>query len=211
MKNLLIIGARQYGRIVYNIAMDCIAHGADFQIKGFLDSNPNALDNFNNYAPIVSSVEDYEIRENDVFICAVSEYKYKKEYAEKILAKGGEFINIISPRAYIQMNVNLGKGCVIGYDSAIACDTTVGDFVTVLGNSSIGHDVIIGDWSHIGGSVFLGGGVEIGEGVTLQTGVRVVPHKKIGDHAYIGIGSICLKSVKPNTTVFGYPAKKIDL
>lgn len=211
MKKLIIIGARGYGRIVYNIAVDSIEHGADFQIKGFLDGKSDALDGLDGYPPILSSVEDYEIQPNDVFICALGESKYKKEYAEKILAKGGEFISIISPKAYMQTNVKLGKGCVIGYMSSIGCDTTIGDFVTVLSYANIGHDVTIGDWSHVGADTFMGGFSSLGENVMLQTGAKIIPHKKVGDYAYVGIGSIVMKSVKSGTTVLGYPAKVIDI
>ena len=44
MKHLLIIGARGFGREVYDLAMDCIEAGAEFDIKGFLDDKKDALD-----------------------------------------------------------------------------------------------------------------------------------------------------------------------
>lgn len=211
MKNLIIIGARGYGRIVYNIALDCMEHGADFVVKGFLDGKTDALDEFEGYPPILSSVEDYEIQPNDVFICALGESKYKKEYAEKILHRGGAFISLISPKAYIQTNVKIGKGCVIGYFSSIGCDSTIGDFVTILSYANVGHDVSVGSWSHIGADTFMGGFSSLGENVMLQTGAKIIPHKNVGDNAYVGIGSIVMRSVKPDTTVLGYPAKKIDV
>ena len=211
MKNLVIIGARGYGRIVYNIAIDCIQHGGDFKIKGFLDDKSNALDGFEGYPRILSSVEQYEVQRDDVFICALGESKYKKEYADIILNKGGEFISLISPKAYVQTNVKIGVGCVIGNMSTIACDSTLGDFVTVLGYADIGHDVTVGSWSHIGAYSFLGGFSSVGENCMLQTGSKLIPHKKIEDNAYVGIGSVVMKNVKRDTKVIGYPAKIIEL
>jgi acetyltransferase-like isoleucine patch superfamily enzyme len=38
----------------------------------------------------------------------------------------------------------------------------------------------------------------------------VAPHKKIGDGAYIGIGSVVISNIKAGTRVFGNPAKKMD-
>ena len=35
MKNLLIIGARGFGREIYNLALESIGYGTEFTIKGF--------------------------------------------------------------------------------------------------------------------------------------------------------------------------------
>ena len=210
MNQLIIIGARGYGRIVYNIAVDCIQNGSDFQIKGFLDDDFSALDDFEGYPQILSSVEQYEIQKDDVFICALGDSVYKRKYAE-ILNKGGNFISLVSPKACLQTNVEIGVGCIIGNMVTVACDATLGDFVTVLGYADIGHDVKISSWSHIGAYVFLGGFVSIGENVMLQTAAKIIPHKKVEDNAYVGVGSVVMKNVKKGTKVIGYPAKEIEL
>ncbi|MBO7072895.1 MAG: hypothetical protein J6V89_05215, partial [Acetobacter sp.] len=94
MKQIVIIGARGYGRVVCNIAKECIKSDAEFAIKGFLDNNKCALDGYHGYPPILSSVEDYVVQEDDVFVCAMGAVKYKQIYASMILNKGGKFINI---------------------------------------------------------------------------------------------------------------------
>ncbi len=79
MKELLIIGARGFGREVYDLAIQCDGYNNEYIIKGFLDNDKNALENFQNYPDIVSSVEEYEIKENDVFICALGSVIWKKK------------------------------------------------------------------------------------------------------------------------------------
>ena len=44
----------------------------------------------------------------------------------------------------------------------------------------------------------------------MHPGCIIVPHRKIGDNAVIGTGSVVLGNVKAGVTVFGNPAKKID-
>ncbi len=73
MKNIIIIGARGMGRSVYNYLEEMREYNVEFKIKGFLDDNVNALDDFKNYAPIISSVESYEICGNDLFICSLGD------------------------------------------------------------------------------------------------------------------------------------------
>jgi len=208
MKNLLIIGARGFGREVYDLAMDCIEAGADFYIKGFLDDKKDALEGLGEYPPIISSVEDYEIQPDDVFTCALGAPEWRKIYTEKILEKGGEFITLISPGATIRRNAHIGIGCIITKGSTISVDTQVGDHSAIL-CSRLGHDVKVGNYSVLSGGISLNGYVEVGEEAYLGCCSMVAPHKKIGDKAFVGIGSVVISNVKAGTRVFGNPAKKL--
>lgn len=210
MKHLIIIGARGFGREVYDLALDCIEAGAGFDVKGFLDDKTDALDGFEDYPPILSSVEDYEIEEDDVFTCGLGEPQWRKIYTEKILAKGGKFISLISPHAIIRRNAHIGDGCIITHFSNISMDTNIADHCAIL-SSGIGHDAKVGKYSVLSGRVSVNGFVEIGEEAYLACGVCVAPHKKIGDRAHIGIGSVVINNVKADTRVFGNPAKKMDI
>lgn len=209
MKDLLIIGARGFGREVYNLALDCIKSGLQIRIKGFLDDNADALDGYDNYPSILSSVEDYQIQSNDVFICALGDVKYKKVYVDKILNKGGEFISLIHPLALIGQNTTIGQGCIVRTICSISCDITIGDFVTIMGFVNIGHDANVSNWCHIGAYSFMGGFSFLGDSVTIHPGCKILPHKKVGDNAIVGAGSVVLRNVRANTSVFGVPAKKI--
>lgn len=211
MKQIVIIGARGYGRVVCNIVKECIKSGVEYAIKGFLDSNKCALDGYNGYPPILSSVEDYDIEEDDVFVCAMGSVKYKKIYASIVLQKGGKFINIISNTAHIMQNASIGNGCIIGDNVHIQCDTKIGDFVTILGGAIVGHDTIVEKWSHLGSQTFMGGFSVIKEGATLHTGAKILPHKIVGTYSTIGIGSVVLTNIKDNATVYGNPAKSIQI
>ena len=210
MKNLLIIGARGFGREVYDLALDCISAGEEFNIKGFLDDKSDALDEFQGYPPIISSVEDYEVQPDDIFICGLGDPKWRKVYTEKILNKGGEFTSLISPHAIIRRNAKIGKGCIITHFSNISMDVRIGDHCAIL-SSGLGHDVKVGSFSVLSGRVSLNGFVEVGEEAYIACGVCVAPHKKIGDRAFVGIGSVVIKNVKADTKVFGNPAKKIEI
>lgn len=210
MKNLIIIGARGFGREVFDLAMDIIEAGkADFLIKGFLDDKADALEGLSGYPPILDSVENYCIQQDDVFICGLGEPKWRKVYTEIILTKGGRFITLISPLATIRRNAHIGEGCIITHYSNISVDTHIGNHCAILG-SGIGHDSIVGDYSVLSGRCSVNGFVEIGSEVYLACGVAVAPHKKIGDGAFCGLGSVVITNVKAGAKVFGNPAKKMD-
>ena len=208
MKQLIIIGARGFGREVYDLALSCIKAGADFEIKGFLDDKKDAFSDFEGYPPIISSVEDYVIQKDDVFTCAMGTPEWRKLYTEIILAKGGQFITLISPMATIRKNAHIGQGCIITHGSNISVDTYISDYTAIL-SSCLGHDVRIGMYSVLSGRVLLNGYVTIGDEAYLGCGAMVAPHKKIGNKAFVGIGSVVISNVKAGTKVFGNPAKKM--
>ena len=206
MKNLLIIGARGWGREVYNMLPHCIGYETEFTVKGFLDDKPDALDGMPGYPPIISSVEDYEPQPDDVFVCALGEAQWKQYYAEMVMEKGGQFINIIHETVEIERNSTIGNGCIICKFVGISCDTHIGDFVTIQAYAGIGHDVSIGNYCHLGVRSFMGGGSLLGVSTAIQTNSIILPQVKVGSNCMVGAGAVVIRKVKDGTTVFGNPA-----
>lgn len=209
MKHLIIIGARGFGREVYNTAIESIGYGIDFDIKGFLDDKSDALDGFEGYPPIISSVENYKLQQDDVFICALGEVKWKKYYTQLVLDRGGRFISLIHNQSYVSKNVKYGVGCIFLAGSRIHCDVKIGNYVVVQPYAIIGHDVKVGDWCHINAFADCGGASIIGNGVTLHTHSFVLPKCKISDNVTLGACSVALKDIDEGKTIFGVPAREI--
>jgi len=210
MKNLIIIGARGFGREVYDLATQCSGFNIEYVIKGFLDDKADALDGFENYPAIISSVEDYKIQEDDVFVCALGTVKWKKYYAELIMAKGGSFINLIHPSTKLNTNAVVGTGLLVFMYANISNDCIIEDFVTIQGYVGLGHDTKIRKWVHVSSYSFTGGFVVLEEESTLNTRATVLPHIIVRKGATVGAASLVIRNVKENTTVFGVPAKKLE-
>jgi len=211
MQNLLIIGARGYGREVFHHVKACKGNDTEFRIKGYLDDKTDALNDFPGYPPIIDSVENYEIQNDDVFICALGEIKYKKKYTEIIINKGGEFISIIPEKIQMRLNTRIGKGCIFSRDTIISCDVTIGDFVSVQGYSVIGHDARIGNWCQLEAFSFIGGGAELGDEVTIHPHAIIHPYKKVGKGSIVGAGSFVIRNIGEYESVFGNPATKLKI
>ena len=67
MKHLIIIGAGGMGRTLFDIARESMGYGEIFDIKGYLDDNTHALDNYDNYPPVIGTIAGYDIQKDDVF------------------------------------------------------------------------------------------------------------------------------------------------
>jgi acetyltransferase-like isoleucine patch superfamily enzyme len=70
--------------------------------------------------------------------------------------------------------------------------------------------VIVGKRAVVVAQAELSGSVEIGEGAWIGPSACVIQRTKIGAYALVGLGSVVLKDVEPNTTVAGNPARVIN-
>lgn len=207
MKNLIIIGARGFGREVWGMAQNCVGYGSEFVLKGFLDDKSDALDETSGYGPILDSVENYRPLTDDVFVCALGNPRAKEKYVNMILDKGGDFISLVHNTSSVRSP--LGPGCIVCAYCLLSCDMKIGSFNTFQGFSVIGHDVSIGNFCELETRTFMGGYSQLGDRVTLHTNAVVHPKIKIGNDATVGALSVVIRNVRDNTTVYGNPAIRL--
>lgn len=213
MKHLVIIGARGWGREVWNMVAHDIPEfvSGEMVVKGFLDDKKDAFSGLRGiYPPIISSVENYAPQKDDVFFCALGDGESRRKYAEMILAKGGKFISLISPAARVNATARIGIGSIVCPWSALSDNVTLGDFAMVHSYTNLGHDVKVGNYCSFESHVFCGGDAQIGDMCTLHVRSAILPRKKIGDSVTVGFGSVVMRNVASGLHVFGNPAKKMD-
>lgn len=209
MKQLIIIGAGGMGRTLYSSAMESNGYGETFVIKGFIDDDLHALDKFPNYPPLVGTIRDYRPQSNDVFVSSIGGSS-RHQCIEEIVARGGEFMNLIHKTVRIYTNAQIGKGNFIGAYSVIGNDVVVGSYNMIQAYTVIGHDARIGDWNRIDTHVTCVGGIVIENDVNVHTSAVISHGVTVGSGAHVGALSFVIRKVKPGITVMGNPAKKID-
>ena len=209
MKKLIIIGAGGMGRETYDLATLCKGFNKEYVIKGFLDDSMDTLNMFNDYPPIISNINDYIIQADDVFICSMGNVIKKKENIQIIQDRGGEFINLIHPEAFIGKNTKIGKGCIILKNAYIGVDCLIDDFVLIQVSAVIGYDVKIGKYSIIDSLAVCISGAELKEEVTVHTSSVINNNVIIERNANVGACSIVIRRAKVSTSVYVNPAKTI--
>lgn len=210
MKDLIIVGASGFGRELVQWVEDINKETREWNILGFIDDNPNALDGYLCDYSIIGDIQNWQPKSTEYFACALAFPSVKQKVITMLKDKQAQFATLIHPTAIINKYAEIGEGVVITPRSNVNANAKIGDFVSVLG-SGIGHDAIVGDFSTLSGRCSINGHVKVGNLVYIACGVSVAPSKKIGDGATIGIGSVVISNVKPGVTVFGNPAKRIDL
>lgn len=207
MKRAIIVGAGGFGREVYNWATDHPDWRRQWEIAGFLDDNPAALDGFRYPSSVIGTVEAHQPAPDELFFCGIGTPAVKRAVCQKLLDRGAIFPALVHPSAVLGENVQLAKGVVICPGVVLTCDIQVGDFAMINCLSSAGHDARIGDWSTVSGHCDLTGGTELGEMAFMGSGARILPGKKVGSRTLLGAGSVVLSNVPDDTRVFGNPAR----
>ncbi|MDB4497774.1 sialic acid O-acetyltransferase [Gammaproteobacteria bacterium] len=207
MKQLIIIGAGGMGRTFNDMVKECHGYGETFILKGYIDDDMHQLDSFENYPPMVGTIQDYVPQENDVFTCSIggtSRYKCM----QIIQQKGGVFINLIHNTALIGTNVVMGTGNVVNAFSTIAADVHIGNDNFIQRYVTVGHDVCIGNSNRIDSYVMCVGGVIIHNRIMIHTSSVINHGVVIQDDSHVGACSFVIQEVQQGTTVIGNPARR---
>jgi len=215
MKHLIIIGARGFGREVFDFVHNQPDYCAGkYDIKGFLDDKSDALDgyrcSYGEFPPILGPVETYEPLADDIFFCALGDAHWRKVYAEKIICKGGKFISLIARGAWISPAAKIGEGCFISGWTTISNNVDIGAFSIVHPFCDFGHDVKIGMYCTIEAYSFFGGYSQIGDGSTMHVRSSIIPHKRIGRNCVVATGAAVMRNFSDGVHLMGNPAKRFD-
>lgn len=210
MKDIIIVGASGFGRELVQWIEDINKVDNQWNILGFIDDNLNALDGIQSDYKIIGRIQDYMPKEGEYLALALAFPEVKKKIVELLKGRGAQFATLIHPTALINKFAEIGEGAIITQRSGLNANSKVGKFTSIL-ESAVGHDAVVGDYSTLSGRVNVNGHVTIGDMVYVGCAVSIAPGKKIGKGAKLGIGSIVVSNVKEGATVFGSPAKRIDL
>ncbi len=207
MKKLIIVGAGGFGREVYAWAKDHPDSGKAWGIAGFIDDDATVLDGYQYPEGVIGSIEGHQPAADELFVCAIGAPMIKKKVCQALLGRTANFITLVHPSVILGETIQLGDGVVLCPRVTLTADISIGDFTAINCHSSVGHDVVIGDWATVSGHCDLTGNTRYGAGAFLATGVRIVPGKSVGEFAYVGAGSVVIRSVKDRQKVFGNPAR----
>lgn len=104
----------------------------------------------------------------------------------------------------------IGVGNVICAGAVLTTNITLGSFVHINVNVTVGHDSQIGDFSIVSPGCNIAGKVQIGEKVFVGAGAVIIENINICSNVIIGAGAVVTKKIDSPGTYVGVPAKKIE-
>lgn len=206
MTDIIIIGAAGCGREVANWIEDINKTEPTWNILGFLDDNPDALKGFPCKYPILGTIKDHKPLENVRYAMGIASPAVKKIIGPAMMEKGARFASVIHPSVRVYSEFEPGVGLIAYPNAKIATGCRIGNFVT-LQSTILGHDAELEDYVTVSSSCGITGGTKLHEGCFIGDHACIAVGLEVGKNAYVGIGSVVIRSVEENTRVFGNPAR----
>jgi sugar O-acyltransferase (sialic acid O-acetyltransferase NeuD family) len=119
------------------------------------------------------------------------------------------YATIIHPSVIISSFVAIGKGSVITAGSILTCQIEIGKHAQLNLNTTIGHDLIAGDYFTTAQGVNISGRCVFGNGIYFGANASVRQGISICDDVTIGMGAVVVKDITEPGIYIGNPARKM--
>ncbi len=212
---IAIYGAGGFGRELAWLIQSCNEKQETYRLACFIEDNEAIHGAELNDIPVMGLAELSRTFPGAAVVGATGNPMTRRITMEKAAAAGFGFETIIHPRVEMSRWIEIGMGTVICAGSILTTNIILGQHVQINLDCTIGHDVVMGDYTtlspgvHVSGWVHFGRDVYVGTGAVFINGTHEKP-LRIGDGAVIGAGACVTKSVADGCTVVGVPAKPLQ-
>ena len=210
MKDLVIIGAGDFGREIANVVERINNVRSEWNLMGFVDDSTEIQGKVIDGYKVIGTSEWLNVSDKEIYaICSLGVASTRKKVITKFTNEKIKWATLIDPDAKLYKDSEAGKGSIICGGSILAINAKVHDHVIVNLNCTLGHDDIIGDYNVVNPGVNVSGKVTTGECVDLGTGSKVIQGLSVGKNTTIGAGAVVIKDLPENCVAVGAPAKPI--
>ena len=208
-QDIVIFGAGGFGREVMWMLEESNRSHPFWNIRGFIDDTPSFRGKTIQNYPVLGHTKWLMDQTKKInVLCCLGDSTDRKKVVHTV-SKNPHIVfpSFIANNVIHPPTVSLGKGCIICSSAVITVNVTMGDFVIVNYNATIGHDSRIEDFVSIYPSVNVSGYVHVGTSSHLGVGSQILPHLTIGKHVIIGAGAVVTKDIPSHCTAVGIPAR----
>ena len=207
MKDIAIYGAGGFGREVYCL-INSINNDNRWNFIGFFDDGKEKGSS-NEYGSILGGMDDLNQWSTPLdIVIAIGNPNTVEFIATSISNTLISFPNIIANDVALldKRNFVIGRGNIICNKCWISCNVRFGDFNILNVNTSIGHDVKIGNYNSMMPSVCISGEVSMNDSNFFGVASVVLQRVRIGLNVRLGANSVLINKPKNNNTYIGNPA-----
>lgn len=121
-----------------------------------------------------------------------------------------QWATIVHAGAIVSPSATLAPGAVVLAGAVVGPWAQIGAHVVVNSAAILEHDVVVDPYAMVGPGAIVGGGANIGRGALIGLGASVRDHRSIGARSVVGMGSVVVADVAPDSRVAGTPARPMD-
>ena len=188
-------------------AIDTIEN--NYEIIGFIDDDPERQKLTFEGIPVYPRqvLEKYKDAKVITLIGSAANFRNREKIINDFKIPESRFATIIHPTAVVSRLAKIGRDVIVFAGTIITANAIVGNHIFILPNSVIHHDVSVDDYTMIGANVTIAGHVKVGKCCYLGSASSIMNGINIGDCSMIGMAANVVRSVPPDSTMIGNPAK----
>jgi sugar O-acyltransferase (sialic acid O-acetyltransferase NeuD family) len=194
VSRIAVYGAGGLGKEIRGMIEDRSAGPQQLEFAGYIDDNVKVQ-------PIAAhdSIDDV--------VVAVALTAPRRKIVEKLIALAYPFTPLVHSSVQPRSSIRIGKGSIICAGVRLTVEISIGTFVIINLNATVGHDVRLGNFVSVMPGVNISGNVTVADNAFIGSGATILQGLTIGKGATVGAGAVVTKDVAPGTTVVGVPAK----
>jgi sugar O-acyltransferase (sialic acid O-acetyltransferase NeuD family) len=213
-RDIIILGTGGNCIDILDTLDDCNLDAAAnlYRCVGFLDDDQASWGKEVHGVPVLGPLDAAEGFPSASFVNGIgspANFWHKQRIIAKTKLPLERFATIVHPTASVSRLARLAPGTVVFQNATITSNVEVKQHVIVLPNSIISHDSTVYEFTCIAGGVCISGGVTVGRSCYLGSNCSVINGAEIGDFCLIGMGSVVVRDVPPNSVVVGSPGRVI--
>lgn len=209
MKKIYIVGAGGFSREVAWLIEEINEKKPTWEIMGFIDEDKENIGKKLNGYKVLGDLEYLNKQEKAYVTIAIGNGIIREKIVKEI--KNHEFPILIHPNVIKSKLVDIGEGAIIAAGTIITTNIRIEKHVIINLDCTIGHDVILKNYTTILPSTNISGNVVVGEKTTIGTGSAIIQGINIGKECMIGAGSVVNKMILDYSTAVGVPARVIKV
>lgn len=210
MRNIVVYGSGGFAREVVHLIENINELNDEWNVLGYLDDNELNHGLIINELPVLGGAEWLENNDIVYVVIGIGAPNTKKAIVQKLKKYSNvRYPNLIHPTVKISRFNQLGEGNIICEGNILTTNIILDNFVILNLNCTIGHDVHIKNFSTVLPNSSISGNVMLGECVDFGTNATIIQGITIGQGTIVGAGAVVVKDLPANCTAVGTPAKPI--
>lgn len=209
-RSVVIVGAGGFGREVYCLIRALQARGQSWDVLGFLDDAPSALNTelvARLGSKILGPVNHARHLGPIAAVAAIGSGQIRQEVVARLHRFVAAWPVLVHPEATIGLDNKFGPGTIIAAGARITTNVHCGRHVQIDQNVTVGHDCRIGEFSRLNPQSCISGSVCTGSNVEIGANAVVLPGVAVENNSRVGAGAVVVRDVPAKTTVKGVPAR----
>jgi sugar O-acyltransferase (sialic acid O-acetyltransferase NeuD family) len=191
-----------------------LAQSLDQNVVCFIDDDEAKWNTTLNGIP-VWGIDEAQQKFPDVYVVGgIGDPRTRQIVMEKAHRAGFQTTALIHPNVEYSNTIDVGDGTVICAGNILTVNITIGRHVQINLDCTVGHDVIMEDYSTLAPGVHVSGWVHLKERVYIGTGAVIINGAQdkpivIGNDTVVGAGACVTKSLPEGVVAVGLPARPL--